>query len=99
MAQKYENEEKNTTLLLEFLDFLKYKIANGSLTKTEIDSIFNTFVENSSICGTIDDLARFYHQSPNNIKVVINRKLLSKPKRKVLYSFNDFAKVKPNSWE
>lgn len=99
MAQRYKNKNENKTLLLiEFLDFLKFKIANGTMSKEETDNLYRSFVENSNIYGTITDLSAFYHQTPNNVKVVINRKLLSKPKRTVLYSFNDFARVKPDGW-
>ena len=51
------------------------------------------------IWGTIEDIAKYYNKTPNNVRVVINRRLLSKPKRKVLYSFTDFAKIVPDSWK
>ena len=67
-------------------------------TMEETDSLARTFMENITLTGTIDDLARYYGQSRDNVKVVINRKLLSKPKRRVYYSFNAFHKIIPKSW-
>lgn len=50
------------------------------------------------LSATCDDLARYYHQTPENIRAVIHRRLLSKPKRRVMYSFLDFSKIVPDKW-
>ena len=100
--QNYKEESKDKgfgkKILLEFLDYLSFKVKNDSLTMEETDSLARTFMENITLTGTIDDLARYYGQSRDNVKVVINRKLLSKPKRRVYYSFNAFNKIIPKSW-
>lgn len=100
--QSYKEDWKDYPLgkriVLEFLDYLSFKVRTDSLTMEETDSLARTFMENISLTGTIDDLADFYNQSRENVKVVINRKLLSKPKRRVFYSFNAFNKVIPKSW-
>lgn len=101
--QKYKEESKDKMLgkkiFLEFLDYLSFKVKNDSLTMEETDSLARTFMENITLTGTIDDLARYYGQSKDNVKVVINRKLLSKPKRRVYYSFNAFRSVIPKRWK
>ena len=85
-------------IVLEFLDYLAFKVRNDSLTMEETDSLARTFMENITLTGTIDDLAQYYGQSRDNVKVVINRKLLAKPKRRVFYPFNAFRKIIPKSW-
>ena len=100
--QSYKEDTKDCPLgkkiVLEFLDYLSFKVRSDSLTMEEVESIARTFMENITLSGTIDDLAKFYGQSKENVKVVINRKLFSKPRRRVLYSFNAFRKIVPKRW-
>lgn len=101
--QKYKEELNDSNIskkiVLDFLDYLSFKVRNDSLTMEEADSLARTFTENLKLTGTIDDLANYYGQSRDNVKVVINRKLLSKPKRRVYYSFNAFRSVIPKRWK
>ena len=85
-------------IILEFLDFLRFKVENDRLTMEEADSIAKTLEEGINLTGTLDDLSEFYGQPKTNIKTVICRKLLSKPQRRVFYSFNAFRKVIPQRW-
>jgi len=85
-------------IVLDYLEYLTFKVRNDSLTMEEADSLARTFTENLRLIGTIDDLARYYGQSRDNVKVVINRKLLSKPLRRVFYSFNAFRQIIPKRW-
>lgn len=100
--QKYQKELKEKTIgrkiLTEFLDFLRDKIANGALTLEEEQSFIRLIERELPLSATCDDLARYYHQSPGNIRAVIHRRLLSKPKRRVMYSFLDFSKIVPDKW-
>ena len=100
--QNYKEESKDKgfgkKIVLEFLDYLSFKVRNDSLTMEETDSLARTFLENLTLTGTIDDLASYYGQSRDNVKVVINRKLLPKPKRRVYYSFNAFREIIPKRW-
>ena len=100
--QNYKEESKEKgfgkKILLDFLDYMSFKVKNDSLTMEEIDSIAKTFMETITLTGTIDDLAKYYGQSRDNVKVVINRKLFPKPIRRVFYSFNAFHKVIQKSW-
>ncbi|MBR5660595.1 MAG: hypothetical protein IKW99_03500 [Bacteroidales bacterium] len=92
------NPEAGKIILSEFLAFLKYKVDNDLLTMEEVDSLAKAFADNIRLTGTIDDLAGFYRQSRNNVKVVINRNLIAKPQRRVFYSFNAFRKIVPKRW-
>lgn len=85
-------------IIVDFLDYLKYKVESDSLTMEEADSLARAFMENVNLTGTVDDLAGYYGQSRNNVKVVICRKLIPKPVRRVYYSFNAFRKVVPKGW-
>lgn len=86
------------TYLAEILDYYKYKLENNLCTMEEMDSLAKTIQENMRIHGTISDFAKFYEQPESNIRATIARKLLAKPKRKVLYPFGQFAKIVPAKW-
>ncbi len=85
-------------ILSDILGFLKDKVDNDALTLEEQAALLRFFEENIPVRGTIEDLARYYHQSPVNVRSVIHRRLLSKPLRRFLYSFLDFRKVIPDKW-
>lgn len=85
-------------ILLEFLDFIRFKVENDKMTMSDVESLAHMFEENLSITGTADDFAQFYNQSKTNISSVINRRMIKKPMRKVLYSFNAFRKIIPDKW-
>ena len=101
--QKYENQNTNHNLgkkiLSDFLGFLKYKVDNDLLTIDEISAIKEIVMKEIPLSGTSEDFAKYYHQSPINVRSVINRKLLAKPKRKVLYPFLEFSEIIPEKWK
>lgn len=85
-------------LLSEILDYYKYKVENNLCTMEEMNGALNALEENMEINGTIDDFAKFYDVTPGNVRATISRKLIAKPKRKVLYPFHKFAKIIPDNW-
>lgn len=84
--------------LIETLDYYKQRIENDSCTMEELNSIFNTLMENMEIHGSISDFAKFYGVPENQVRATISRKLIAKPKRKLLYPFQKFLKIIPESW-
>ena len=84
--------------LIEILEFYIYKLKRGKCATDEIESATDAIVQNMKSHGTISDFAEFYGKTENQIRATIARKLMDKPKRKVLYPFNEFAKVIPESW-
>ena len=86
-------------IILEFIDFIRFKIENDSLTMQEAESIAKTFMENLNLSGTPEDFARFYGQPRTNVSSVINRRILEKPVRRVFYPFNTFREVIPDKWK
>lgn len=88
----------STDLLIEILEFYIYKLKSGKCAQQEAESATKTIVSNMEIDGTISDFAKFYGVSESNVRAVIARKLLAKPKRILLYPFHNFMKVIPDSW-
>lgn len=70
-------------LVIEFLDFLKYKVENDLLSMDDIDSIARAIKQDLKIVATIDDLAAFYGQPNGNVRSLINRRMIQKPQRRV----------------
>lgn len=86
-------------LVIEFLDFLKYKVENDLLTMDDIDSIVRAIKQDLKIVATIDNLATFYGQPNVYVRALINRRMIQKPQRRVYYSFNAFSKIVPEKWK
>lgn len=101
--QKYNNMPKEQNnfkgIVIEFLDYLRYKIENDRMTMEDMEALARTIECNLDLCGTADDFARFYGKSKTNITTVIDRKMLSRPKRMVMHSFNEFRKARPKAWD
>lgn len=85
-------------ILIEILDYYKYKIDNDLCTMEEIESTSRLLQENMEISGTISDFARFFDVSEINVRSTINRKLIDKPRRRVYYRFIPFLKIIPEKW-
>lgn len=84
--------------LIEILDYYKYKVENDLCNLEEMNSVIGALEENARVSGTISDFAKFYDKPENQIRVTISRKLVEKPRRKVLYPFHKFAKIIPENW-
>ena len=85
-------------ILSDILGYYKYKVDNNLCTMDEMNGALHALEENMEVNGTISDFAKFYEQPESNIRATIARKLLAKPKRKVLYPFGAFAKIVPEKW-
>ena len=93
-----ENTNIAKRIILDFLDFIRFKIENDSLTLEEADTIAKTIAGGLNLTGTTDDFARFYGKTKTNVTTVIDRKMLSKPRRVLLHSFNEFRRSVPRTW-
>lgn len=85
-------------ILKEIFRFWEYKLDNNLCTPEEIESAKNLLMDNMEIYGSISDFAKFYNVSEGNVRSTINRKLLAKPKRVLLYPFHMFSKIVPEKW-
>ena len=86
-------------LLCEFLDFIKHRIETDSLTLEEQQALLRLLEESIPVYATAEDLAKYYGKSKDAVHLIVHRKLLSKPKRRVLYNFKEFRKVIPDKWK
>lgn len=93
------DKEFTKKLLSDFFGFLKYKVDNDLLTLDELNSIAHIIVRDIPLRGTAEDIAGYFHQPTSNIRNVISRRMLSKPVRRVMYSFLDFCKIAPSKWK
>ena len=85
-------------LVLDFLDFIKYKVENDKLTVDEFRSLIDFLSSGISIQGTAEDFAGYYGTSEVNVRSVLHRNLMPKPKRAVLYDFRKFNMIRPQRW-
>ena len=84
--------------LSEILAYYKYKVDNNLCTMAEIESAKKAIESNMEIYGTIEDFSKFYEVPQVNVRATINRKLISKPIRRVFYPFHKLLKVVPEKW-
>lgn len=75
-----------------------YEKRLDTCTMEEIKSAHDMLISNMEIYGTIKDFAEFYGVSEANVRNTISRKMIAKPKRKVLYPFHLFQKIIPDKW-
>ena len=100
--QSYNNKPSLQTIskkiLLNSIDFLRYKVEHDTLTVSEAEALARFFCESLNLCGTADEFAEFYGKSKNNVKVILCRKTDATPIRKVLYPFAKLVKALPRTW-
>ena len=96
MSTKKENIIRES--FAETLDLLAFKIRHGSMTAGDIEAIVNLLKSEVCILVTVKELADFYHQSEDNIRHILHRKVASPPVRRVFYDFLSFQKSVPAKW-
>ena len=84
--------------LKEIFEFAIYKLDNNLCTPDEMNSFADAAKEHLNLLATTEEMAKFYGVSDHQVRSAINRKLISKPKRRVYYRFLDFMKVAPEKW-
>ena len=85
-------------IILETLEFWKYKIKTNSCTMEELDRLAKLSEQELNIQATAEDLAKYFGTSESNVRHVLNRKVVDKPKRRVYYRFLPFLKNVPTKW-
>jgi hypothetical protein len=89
-------------ILLNILDFLRYKVDNDQCTPEEIRKFSDIATKELNTSATIDELSDFYGQSRSNVSNVISRRPIpkdKKPKRRIYYNFAWFSSIIPDSWK
>ena len=85
-------------ILLEFLDFLRYKIESDRMTFSDVDALSRVVVSNLELCGTAEDFARFYNKTVDSVRHILHRRVIDTPRRQVMHSFVKFRRQVPDSW-
>ena len=89
-------------ILLNILDFLRYKVDDDQCTPEEIRKFSDIATKELNTSATIDELSDFYGQSRSNVSNVISRRPIpkdKKPKRRIYYNFAWFNSIIPDSWK
>ena len=89
-------------ILLNILDFLRYKVDNDQCTAEELRKFSDIATKELNTSATIDELSDFYGQSRSNVSNVISRRPIpkdKKPKRRIYYNFAWFNSIIPDSWK
>lgn len=84
--------------LSEILGMYKYKVDNNLCTLGEMNGVIKSLQSNMDLDATIKDMAEWFNKPEVNVRVAINRNVMPKPKRRVMYSFKHFLKIVPKSW-
>ena len=95
----YLMQNDSTNELADILSFVRERAKTGRMTMAEVHTWIDIIMGHCTIWATVEELASFYGQSEHNVRCVINRKYLGKPKRRVYYSYNQFSKLVPQSWK
>ena len=82
----------------DFLGILQHKAKTGRLTTQDLQAI-NEIMMAGGVHATVEDLASYYGQSPDNIRHVIHRNILPAPERRVYHDFTAFRKRVPPGWK
>lgn len=85
-------------LVLEILDFYRYKILSDKCTPEDLETIFDALDKNIISEASIKDIAEYYGQSESNVRNIASRKIIDKPKRRVFYNFAKFVQIVPVGW-
>ena len=98
--EKKTNEMQD--LLLDIIEFVGFQVKTGKCTKETIDKWASVVSEELETLARTKNIADFYGESESNVRNILARRYIPKehkPKRKVYFSFNLFAKLKPKSWK
>lgn len=95
------SENPTKKILLEIIDFLRYKVVTDQCTPEELRKFADVATNELDTMASTEEIADYYGQKLSNVHNVLNRRLIpkdKKPKKKIYLSFNLFATLKPKSW-
>ena len=84
-------------IIRQTLKFWLFKLDENSCTIEELRSLSHA-AEQLNAIGTVEDFAKYCDKPEQQVRNVINRKVLDKPKRRVYYRFLPFIKNIPDKW-
>ena len=78
--------------------FIGHKIKDGTVTVDDVRSMFETVISSTGAKASIKEIASYYNKSEVNVRSVIKRRVLGKPRRRVYYDFSEVCRKVPASW-
>lgn len=87
-----------TEAFADTLEFLAFKMRNGSATASDIDSLSAILKSDVCVLVTVKELAEYYGKTEDQVRHVIHRKVAKPPVRRVFYDFLSFQKAVPPKW-
>ena len=87
-----------TEAFADTLEFLAFKMRNGTATACDIDSLSAILKSDVCVLVTVKELAEYYGKTEDQVRHVIHRKVAKPPVRRVFYDFLSFQKVVPPKW-
>lgn len=85
-------------IVSEFLGFLKHKVDTDSMCMEDVKELARMIMGGMKVYGTAEDIAAFYGKPVDSVRHVISRRVIEKPKRRVLYPFGAVSRHAPSSW-
>lgn len=85
-------------LLGECLCFIGGKIKDGTVTAGDVRTMFDTLSSTVGVDASIREVARHFNQSEVNVRSLIKRRIVGKPRRRVYYDFREVCRKVPASW-
>lgn len=86
-------------VLLEIIDFYRYKLVNDKCTPRDMQIAFDLLSESVVCEATIKDIAEFYGQSESNVRNIASRKSVQKSRHAIIYDFKSFINAIPERWK
>ena len=91
-------EETMREVLCDCLGIIEKKIKDGTVTVGDIRTMVETLSSGVGVDASIREIAGYYGQSEVNVRSLIKRKIIGKPKRRVYYDFTEICSKVPQSW-
>lgn len=96
MSNEGRDEIRET--LDDCLELMQHKLRRGKLTAGDLRALLDMLVGGGGVSATVADLAEFYGETETNVRSVIKRRVVGKPRRRVYYDFLEFWRVVPRMW-
>ncbi|MBD5367248.1 MAG: hypothetical protein HDR82_09690 [Bacteroides sp.] len=85
-------------VIIDILDYMKWEVMNDRCTPEQLRSIHDSIVREVAVEGTADDLAEYFGKRKENVRNVLSRSPMPRPKRRVYYCVRSFMRFMPRTW-
>ena len=84
--------------LSEILGFYKYKVDNDLCLDEELEQASRLVEREMDARASIKWIAGYFGKPESHVRNTIARNIISKPKRGITYSFQEFLRIVPKTW-